>query len=139
MVAQPQLDYAGLSRVLVSATSYMVKETREESHALWMRAATTCGHCGKTGHSTAECWALHPEKKPPKCFICQEPGHRAAECPTKTTDAHPLPPPPIDAIATVLASAHTTEKENTQTTILLDTACPVHLINNPDLLLNTLT
>ncbi|MCP4127002.1 MAG: hypothetical protein GY753_08075 [Gammaproteobacteria bacterium] len=34
LVAQPQLDYAGLSRVLVSATSYMVTGTRREDRSV---------------------------------------------------------------------------------------------------------
>ncbi len=50
LVAQPQLDYTGLSRVLVSATSYMAEEAGEGSYALGMRAATMCKHCGEAGH-----------------------------------------------------------------------------------------
>ncbi len=56
LVAQPQLDYAGLARVLVSATSYMQEERAgEESPALGMRATVKCRHCGKAGHSVSEC------------------------------------------------------------------------------------
>ncbi len=86
LVAQPQLDYAGLSRVLISATSYMKEGAGKEEPALGMHATTTCAHCGKAGHSVSECWTAHPEKKPVgrsrvKCFGCQKTGHFKRDCP----------------------------------------------------------
>ncbi len=89
LVAQPQLDYAGLSRVLVSATSYMQEEAVKGEPTLGLRATTTCAHCGKAGHSIHECWTAHPEMKPAgrnrvKCFGCNKTGHLKRDCPEKS-------------------------------------------------------
>ena len=60
-----------------------------------------CGHCGKLGHTEADCWILYPEKKSEfvkkggkpgtnvhagvTCFNCGEKGHYADKCPNKKT------------------------------------------------------
>ncbi len=80
LVDQPELSYAGLSRVLVSATSFMKKEAESAEPALGMRATVACRHCGKAGYSANEYWTAHPEKKPTsrkkiRCFGCNGVGH----------------------------------------------------------------
>ncbi|MCP4129116.1 MAG: hypothetical protein GY753_18985, partial [Gammaproteobacteria bacterium] len=65
LVAQPQLDFAGLSRVLVSATSYMQEGEEKAEPVLGMRAAVKCRHCGKAGHSVVPDVGLEPTTTQP--------------------------------------------------------------------------
>ncbi len=82
-----------------------------------------CRNSGKKGHRPTQC----PEPK--KCFICRQEGHKAAQCPEKGTETQ------NDIIAMLIAMASKTEEPKPP--IYLDSACPVHLLNNPALLLNT--
>ncbi len=87
LVSKPELDYTGLCRVLISATSYMKEDVQKTEPVLGMRATTTCAECGKPGHSAHECWVAHPEKKPAvgkmktRCFKYNRVGHLKRECP----------------------------------------------------------
>lgn len=47
-----------------------------------------CNHCGYLGHKVAECRKLARERgmmgSPPRCFSCNQVGHYAMMCPSKT-------------------------------------------------------
>jgi hypothetical protein len=49
--------------------------TRSENYMSDMR----CNECGKGGHTSANCWVLHPEKAP-ICRNCDKRGHIARSC-----------------------------------------------------------
>ncbi len=141
LVAQPQLDYAGLARVLVSATSYMQEERAgEESPALGMRATVKCGHCGKAGHSVSECWAAHPETKPAgrskvKCFNCQKHGHLKRNCPEIANRNTPVNnnTNPVPNYPRLLNQTHKHQNP------IVDSGCTLHLTNNANRLEPTTT
>ncbi len=97
-------------------------------------AFKVCEVCKKKGHTKADCWVAHPDKKPKRahanssytksnretkltCWKCGKPGHTKKEC--RTRSEHP--PQGIAAAVTGPPIIH-------KKPIYLDSACSCHLM-----------
>ncbi len=97
-------------------------------------AFKVCEACKKKGHTKADCWVAHPDKKPKRayanssymksnretkltCWKCGKPGHTKKEC--RTRSEHP----PQGIVAAVTGPPIIHKKP-----IYLDSACSCHLM-----------
>ncbi len=107
-------------RRLVVAAATQDRRTRNKRNP---QKPITCRNCGEKGHHFKEC------NPPPKCYKCNQVGNIAANC-TSTEESQRT-----DLIATLICSANPRGTDTSQ--IFLDSACPIHIINDPSLLDNT--